>query len=103
MAGERRRVTWTDEARSALDEAVSYIAQDSPQGARSVLEQALEAAASLAAMSERGRVVPEQDDPAIRELFVGDYRLLYEVTPSEVLILTFLHGARDFAKWRGEQ
>jgi toxin ParE1/3/4 len=76
MAGERRRVTWTDEARSALDEALSYIAQDSPQGARSVLEHALEAADSPATLSHRGRVVPEQDDPTIREVFVGRYRLL---------------------------
>jgi len=67
-----------------------------------MLVQALEAAASLADLSERGRVVPEQDDAAIREVFVGKYRLLYEVTPSQVLILTFLHGARDFAKWREE-
>ena len=103
MAGKRRRVSWTDEARSALDEAISYIVQESPRGARSLLESALEAAANLATMSERGRIVPEQDDPVIREVFVGRYRLLYEVTPSEVLILTFLHGARDFANWRREQ
>jgi toxin ParE1/3/4 len=103
MAGQRRRVTWTDEARSALDEAISHIVQESPQGARSLLEHALEAATNLATMSERGRVVPEQDDPAIREIFVGRYRFLYEVTPSDVLILAFLHGARDFAKWRREQ
>jgi len=103
VADQRRRVVWTDEARSALDEALSYIVQKSPQGARSVLQQALEVGASLSTMSERGRVVPEQDEPTIREVLVGRYRLLYEVTPSEVRLLTFLHGARDFARWRGEQ
>lgn len=102
MAGQRRRVTWTEEARSSLDEALSYVVQESPQGARLILEQALEAAAGLATMSERGRIVPEQDDANVREVFVGRYRLLYEVKPTEVLILTFLHGAREFARWRGE-
>ncbi len=102
MVGQQRRVTWTKAARSALDEALSYIAQESPQGARSLLQQALEAAGSLAVLSERGRVVPEQDDPKVREVFVGRYRLLYEVRPSEVLILSFLHGARDYSKWRSE-
>ncbi len=102
MAGQRRRVTWTGEARSSVDDAISYIFQESPQAARTLVDQVLEVAASLATMSERGRVVPEQDDPAIREVFVGRYRLLYEVRSSQVLILTFLHGARDFAKWRGE-
>ena len=85
-----------------LNETLAYISQESPQGAQSVLLQALEAAAGLATFAERGRIVPEQDDPTVRELIVGRYRLIYEVRPSEVLILTFLHGARDFAKWRGE-
>ena len=102
MADRRRPVRWTDEARSALDEAISYIVQDSPQGARTVLDQALEAAAGLATLFERGRVVPEIDHPSIREVFVGRYRLMYQVRASEVVILTFLHGARDFAKWRKE-
>ena len=102
MAGQQRRVIWTESARSALDEALSYIAQESPQGAGSLLHQALEAAASLAVLSERGRVVPEQADPKVREVFVGRYRLLYEVRPSKVLNLSFLHGARDFSKWRSE-
>ena len=103
MAGRRRRVRWTDEAHSALDEVLSYIIQTSPQGARSVLGHALEAGAALATMAERGRVVPEQNDPSIREVFVGDYRLMYEVRESEVLIVGFLHGARDFEKWRRER
>ena len=100
MARRQRRVVWTEQARQALDEALEYIAQDSPEGARAVLEQALAAASALATLSERGRVVPEIGDPAVREVFVFRYRLLYEVATSEVRILGLLHGARDFAKWR---
>ena len=47
MAERRRRVKWTEHARDALDEALGYIAQDSPEGARAVLEQALAAAKGL--------------------------------------------------------
>jgi hypothetical protein len=53
-------------------------------------------------MAERGRVVPEFDNPAKRELFVFRYRLIYEVTGEQVVIQAFLHGARDFATWRQE-
>jgi len=60
----------------------------------------LGAAEGLASLSERGRIVPEIDDPSIREVFVHRYRLLYEVTPTDVTILAILHGARDFARWR---
>jgi len=51
-------------------------------------------------MSERGRVVPELQQPNIRELMVGRHRLIYEVFDTKVEILGFIHGARDFAKWR---
>jgi hypothetical protein len=30
-------------------------------------------------MAERGRVVPELDQPMLRELVVGSYRLIYEI------------------------
>ena len=100
MARRRRRVVWTDQALQMVDEVLDYIAMDSPEGARSVLDQTLAAASSLATLAARGRVVPEVDDPAVREVFVFNYRLIYEVAPSEVRILTFVHGARDFTKWR---
>jgi plasmid stabilization system protein ParE len=97
----RRRVVWTPEARRALDEALAFIAQDAPDVARRLLEQALSAAQSLAELSERGRVVPERVDSAIREVFVYRYRLMYRVTAESVQILAFVHGARDFERWRG--
>jgi len=85
-----------------LDEAVTYLAQDSRPAAERLLIQALEAAASLDAFSERGRVVPEFNHPRVREILVQRYRLLYEVTPAEVQILAFLHGARDLTRSRLE-
>ncbi len=48
-------------------------------------------------LPERGRVVPELNDPTIREVFVFKYRLLYEVGENRVTVVAFLHGARDFA------
>jgi hypothetical protein len=45
-------------------------------------------------------MVPEFNDPAKRELFVFRYRLIYQVSPDRVTIEAFLHGARDFARWR---
>jgi plasmid stabilization system protein ParE len=60
--------------------------------------QALDAASSLDAFSERGRVVPEFNLPRVRQLLVQRYRLLYEVTPDEVQILAFVHGARDLTR-----
>ena len=100
MAARVRDVVWAESARDALDAVVEYIAQDSPHAAVQVLDDALSAGASLASFADRGRVVPELNDSAIRELFVHKYRLQYEVGEARVLVVAFLHGARDFATWR---
>jgi toxin ParE1/3/4 len=95
MATRRRRVVWTEQAGRMLDDAVSYVAQDSPDAAGSLLIQALEAASALEIHSERGRVIPELNQTHIRQLLVQRYRLVYAVTPAEVQVLAFVHGARD--------
>ena len=100
MAPRRREVIWTLQAQATLDAAISYIAEDSLPAGQRMLERALEAAASLATLSERGRIVPELGSPAIREVFVERYRLIYEVHKTKIEVLAFLHGARDFAKWQ---
>jgi plasmid stabilization system protein ParE len=99
MALQSRRVRWAQRARDALDDAAGYVAEDSIEAAVNLIDRALDAAESLSTMSERGHIVPELDDPTIREVFVYKYRLLYEVTPSEVIVLGFLHGACDFNRW----
>jgi plasmid stabilization system protein ParE len=70
MAAGVREVVWAESARDALDAVIGYIAQDSQQAAAQVLDEALRAGASLATFAERGRVIPELNDPAIREVFV---------------------------------
>ncbi len=100
MAARVRAVVWAESARDALEEVIEYIAQDSQQGAAQVLDAALEAGTNLATFSERGRIVPELNDPALREIFVFRYRLLYQIEDERVLVVAFLHGARDFATWR---
>ncbi len=77
MAQRHRRVIWTAQAQLALGEALDYIAQDSVDGARAVLSQAVAAASGLETLSERGRVVAELGNPFVREVFVFRYRLLY--------------------------
>jgi toxin ParE1/3/4 len=103
MVTRRRSVVWTESAFQALDDVVAYVSLDSEQKARSLLIQTLDLAQSLETFSERGRVVPEIGESDIRELLVFDYRLQYRVSDTHVVLLAFLHGARDYSKWRREQ
>lgn len=92
MAARVYEVVWAESARHALDEVVTYIAQDSHAAAVEVLEAAIKAAATLATSSERGRVVPETNDPAIREVLVFRYRLMYGVEHQRVVVAALCTG-----------
>jgi len=90
-----RRIRWAEPAVTDLEEAAQYIARDSRVYAATLVRQAHRAARSLATLAERGRIVPEFNDPARRELLVSSYRLLYWVAGQDVFIIAFVHGARD--------
>jgi toxin ParE1/3/4 len=95
------RVRWSEPAWDNLERQAAYIAQDSPRYAAALVRDARDAARSLRQFPNRGRVVPEEENAAIRELFVfHSYRMLYQVIESEreVLILAFVHGARDLER-----
>src|SRR5437899_11669427 len=100
MARRHKKVVWTKQGYSTLDEAVDYVAQDSLTAAQQSLESALDSAESLSMFGERGRIVPELQQPHVRELLIQLYRLIYEVFDAKVEILAFIHGASDSAKWR---
>lgn len=90
-----RTVRWSGRGKSDLRTAVEYIRRNSTPSAQAFLQSVLAAARSLGESAERGRAVPELDDPAIHEVFVGRYRVLYEVHPAEVWIMRVIHGRRD--------
>ncbi len=87
-----RTVIWTETATRDLEFTVQYIARDSKFYAAVFAKEVLRAASSLAELSERGRNVPELDDPSIREIFVRKYRLIYFVGQDRVDILTLVYG-----------
>ena len=74
MARRHKKVIWTKQGYSTLDEAVGYVGQDSLTAAQDLLESALDTAESLSIFSERGRIVPELQQPNVRELLVQRYR-----------------------------
>jgi len=95
-----RTVAWSEPAWHDLEQVADYIAQDSLHYAAAFVREVRDAARSLATFAGRGRTVPELNDPAVRELLVGRYRLMYRVTAATVQVVAFVHGARDF---RGPQ
>ncbi|OGC03969.1 hypothetical protein A2276_05060 [candidate division WOR-1 bacterium RIFOXYA12_FULL_43_27] len=96
-----RKVVWAQESVKDLESIAEYIARDSHYYAASFVQDIVNAANSLGQLSERGRVVPEFDTSKIRELFVSDYRLIYLLEDSRIVILGIIHGKRDLTRlWK---
>jgi toxin ParE1/3/4 len=84
-----RTVRWTETAIRDLEEAAAFIGRDSRFYAAALVQETRAAARSLRTFAERGRVVPEIDAPDIRELFIGSYRLIYQVTGAHMARTSF--------------
>ncbi len=87
-------VVLTPQSQDDLREIVSFIASDSPDRARRFGNILVDKPLSVGAHPEMGRVVPEEDDPAVREIVHRSYRIIYEVVHEPNFILRFWHGAR---------
>jgi toxin ParE1/3/4 len=81
-----RSVVWAESAWNDLEDVAEYIAKDSPHYAAAFVREARDAARSLVSLAERGRMVPEFNDPSIRELLGGSYRLIYQVTKRQSIL-----------------
>ena len=71
-----------------------FIEKDSPHYAQLVRQQLIAAVERLLAFPQSGRVVPEVNNPAIREVIQGSYRIVYRLIHGEIHILTVHHAAR---------
>ncbi len=83
------------EAAEDLDALAEYISRDSSFYAAAFTQEILDTSRSLNEFAERGRIVPELGNPKIHELLIRDYRLVYSIEQSRVVILAVIHGARD--------
>jgi toxin ParE1/3/4 len=99
-----RKVAWSYEAAADLEALAQYIARDSSFYAAAFVHEMLNAGRLLSKYSERGRIVPEFDNPNVRELLVREYRLVYAIERHRVVILGLIHGKRDLKLlWEKEQ
>jgi len=93
------QINWTFQARDDLKNIAEYISKDSIQYAKIQTLRIKSRTKILIKHPQIGRVVPEIENPSIRELIVGNYRIIYKViSANRIDILTIHHSARDFSK-----
>lgn len=88
------RIVWSDQSLEDIEEIREYIARDSPAAAESFVDRIFEAAERLVDHPLSGRIVPEFEHPALREVILGSYRIVHFVHPGMIWISTVFHSAR---------
>ena len=88
-------VTWTKPARDDLKAIHDYIAPDSKFYAKNTVRNIVLRASKLSNVPEIGRIVPELNEPDIREVFIYSYRVIYQIVADGLFILAVVHGHRD--------
>jgi toxin ParE1/3/4 len=88
------KVELAPEAEADLEAIALFIARDDPVAAVAWVDRLVERAHAIAKAPRAGRVVPEVGDPAIREVFLKSYRIIYRTEAHRILVLTILEGHR---------
>ena len=87
-------IRWTKQALNDIDSIANYIAIDSSFYAKMFVKRIFEVVKHIETFPQSGRVVPEIDNDNIREVLIGNYRIIYRTKNALVEILTIYHSAR---------
>jgi len=78
-----------------LDQITDYIALDSPRYAMEFADRILDRIEVLKKFKESGRIVPEFQNESLRELILGNYRIVYRIYSKElIVVLRIIHGSK---------
>ncbi len=99
------RLIWTPQALDDIEAICKFIARDSNYFAHLFANKIFEKAKTLESFPKAGRIVPESDQESIREIFHGNYRIIYRILENEVQVLTVYHSSRllDLSKIEVDQ
>jgi toxin ParE1/3/4 len=89
-------VRWTQQAVDDLASIRAFIERDSPRYGRVVVERLFDATERLESFPRSGRVVPELRREDMREVILGDYRIVYRLDSETPVILTVFRSSRLF-------
>ena len=92
------KIVWTERSLKDLEDIADYISKDSVKYAKLTIERIINQTSILEKQPLIGRIEPELCDKRIRELIIGNYRIIYEHYKLYVNILTIHHSKRDLRK-----
>ena len=91
-------VIFTDRFLSRVEECTDYIALDDIATTVKWAEGVFKHCEQLSTQPESGRMVPEFNRTEIKELIHGNYRLVYELKPNRIDMLTIWHVRQSLSQ-----
>jgi len=89
------RLNWTDLSIEDLINIAEFISKDSPKYSVIQIKRIRERAKILKEQPYLGRIVPETQNDSVRELILGNYRIIYRIISEDRIdVLTVHHSAR---------
>ena len=93
------QIRWLKDAKMDLKEIFDYISLDSKRYARLQIERIQQRTKILKSHPNLGKIVVETDNPQIKEIIEGNYRIIYRnVNENRIDILLVHHSARDLKR-----
>ena len=89
------KIKWGKRAVKDLKSIHDYISLDSAFYAHRYVNKLISRVDQLETQPDSGRIVPEKEDPSIRELIEGNYRIFYKIQKNNIFILRIHHAARN--------
>ena len=90
------QIVWSPQSLRDLQAIREYIAKDSERYADLTVARIFSAVERLLQFPHSGRIVPERDEPEIREIIVGRFRVVYRVRDPLLEVTTVFGAAREF-------
>ena len=88
------KVVWTEQAWERLLQIERFVGRDDPRAAARLVDRLIDRGDGLADHPEQGRRLTELPESGLRELIVGNYRIVYRRTRQSVEVLTVFEAHR---------
>lgn len=82
---------------SALDDIraiKAFIGKDNPEAAVRMIRKIKAAVEHLKEFPYSGRIIPETNNPQLREVIISNYRIMYQISGSAINIFAVYEGHR---------
>ena len=86
-------VKFTDQSLADIDNIAKFIASNSEKYAKIQVQRFFERVETLETNPLIGRIVPEINDKSIRELVMGNYRIIYKLVSITRIDILTIHNS----------